>query len=71
MIQEKVERHLKERTGKHYCVSCLFETPAAQYFANDHVCDACAARDQSYPLATTPEAKPLSDPSPGDAEPDQ
>jgi hypothetical protein len=68
MLQEKVPRHLKERTGKHYCVSCLEETPADRYFLNDHVCDRCAARAETFPLAATPEAKPDSDPPPADDE---
>lgn len=70
MFQERVERHLKERTGKHYCVACLHETPAEQYFANDHVCDACAALDQAYPLAATPDAKPDAEAG-RDSEPDK
>ncbi|HUF17933.1 MAG TPA: hypothetical protein VMS12_07810 [Thermoanaerobaculia bacterium] len=68
MFQEKVERNLKERTGRHYCISCLHETPAEQYFANDHVCDACAALDQAIPLAATPDAKPDPDTPARDAE---
>lgn len=37
-------RNLRERTGKHLCIRCLAETPAEEWFANDHVCDACAEK---------------------------
>ncbi|HEY0592339.1 MAG TPA: hypothetical protein VGE86_04305 [Thermoanaerobaculia bacterium] len=50
---DDIPRRLPERTGVHRCVSCLAETPAEAYFANDHLCDACAARE-AYPLASTP-----------------
>jgi hypothetical protein len=43
MFQEEVPKNLLERTGKHYCIHCLAETPAESYFRNDHVCDRCAA----------------------------
>lgn len=49
-------RRLPERTGKHRCVSCLAETPAEEFFRNDHVCDACAGQT-AFPLASTPEAE--------------
>jgi hypothetical protein len=50
-------RELPERTGKHFCVKCLAQIPADEYFRNDHICDACAAQNE-YPLASTPEPKP-------------
>jgi hypothetical protein len=39
---EAPPRNLRERTGRHFCIRCLAETPAEEWFANDHVCDACA-----------------------------
>ena len=36
---DRPRRQLKERTGKHYCIECLKEVPAEEYFGNDHVCD--------------------------------
>ena len=54
-MQDETTRGLPERTGKHRCVKCLAETPDAQYFGNDHICDRCAADDE-YPLKSTPEA---------------
>ena len=50
---DEIPRELPERTGRHLCVLCLAETPAEAFFANDHLCDACAAREE-YPLASTP-----------------
>jgi NMD protein affecting ribosome stability and mRNA decay len=50
---DDIPYRLAERTGRHLCVSCLAETPAASFFVNDHLCDACAAREE-YPLASTP-----------------
>lgn len=44
MIQEEVPRNLPERTGRHLCINCLAETPPEEYFRNDHICDACAAK---------------------------
>lgn len=49
-------RALQERTGKHLCVRCLAPVGAQEYLRNDHICDACAAKDE-YPLASTPEEK--------------
>ena len=49
-------RKMNERTGRHYCIICLKEVPAEEYFRNDHICDVCAEKDE-YPLASTPEAK--------------
>jgi len=46
-------RHLGERTGRHYCLKCLAETPADEYFRNEQICDACAAKNE-YPLQSTP-----------------
>ena len=55
MDDEPPPRHLKERTGKHYCVTCMAEVPAEEYLRNDHVCDACAEQEE-YPLQSTPES---------------
>jgi hypothetical protein len=41
---EEVPRLLRERTGKHYCIRCLKETPAEEWFDNDHTCDDCAEK---------------------------
>jgi hypothetical protein len=54
---DEIPRRLPERTGKHVCVGCLAETTGESYFANDHLCDACAARVE-YPLASTPAEAP-------------
>lgn len=56
MLQERVARGLKEKTGKHYCTVCLQETPAEEYFAYDHVCGGCAKKEGTFPLASTPDA---------------
>ncbi|HVR43979.1 MAG TPA: hypothetical protein VMS56_11120 [Thermoanaerobaculia bacterium] len=56
MNGEDVPRRLPERTGRHHCVSCLAETPAEEYFRNDHVCEACNS-GSGYPLASTPDAE--------------
>lgn len=48
-------RHLKERTEKHYCIKCLREIPAEEYFRNDFVCDQCSEIVEKYPLQSTPE----------------
>ncbi len=53
-VDEGPPRQLKERTEKHRCVKCLTEIPAEEYFANDFVCDQCAAKEE-YPLQSTPE----------------
>jgi hypothetical protein len=45
MHDEPPPRKLNERTGKHYCIRCLAEVPAEEYFRNDHVCDKCAAEE--------------------------
>jgi len=37
---------LKERTGKHICIECLKETPADDYFRNDHLCNDCAEKKE-------------------------
>ncbi len=55
-MHEPPGRALPERTGKHFCVRCLNEIPAEEYFRNDHFCDTCAAQDD-YPSASTPEPK--------------
>jgi len=46
MHDEPPPRKLNERTGKHYCITCLAETPEEEYFANDHVCDRCAEKER-------------------------
>ncbi|HEX2060452.1 MAG TPA: hypothetical protein VHK90_06900 [Thermoanaerobaculia bacterium] len=56
MQDDATPRALNERTAKHYCVKCLAQIPAEEYFRNDFLCDACAANDE-YPLASTPEPK--------------
>lgn len=53
-MQEETPRGLPERTGKHLCVQCLSPVGAEEYLRNDHICDACAAKDE-YPLASTPD----------------
>jgi len=45
MHDEPPPRKLNERTGKHCCIICLAETPADEYFANDHICAACAEKE--------------------------
>ena len=47
-------RELPERTGRHFCVKCLAQVPAEEYYRNDHICDPCAQQTE-YPLASTPE----------------
>jgi hypothetical protein len=54
-VDEELVRKRTERTGKHYCIKCLAEVPAEEYFRNDHICDACAEGDE-YPLKSTSEA---------------
>ena len=53
-VDELQRRKMPERTGKHYCVTCLAEVAIESWLANDHVCDACAAKEE-YPLQSTPE----------------
>jgi hypothetical protein len=57
MIDDEVPRKRSERTGRHFCTSCLKELAAEEYFAGDFYCADCAAKSDHYPLATTPEAK--------------
>ena len=57
MHDEPTPRNLRERTGKHRCVSCLAEIAADEFLRNDHICDDCAAAQDEYPLATTPDAQ--------------
>lgn len=56
MHDDPPPRELPERTGKHFCVKCLGQVPAEEYFRNDHICDKCAASNE-YPLASTPHEK--------------
>jgi hypothetical protein len=58
MFQERVPRNLRARTGRHLCIRCLAETPEDAYFRNDHVCDACAALDE------TADEQPAEEPPP-------
>ena len=53
-MDEQTPRTLRERTGRHFCIQCLAVTAPEEFFANDHLCDACAAEDQAFPLQTTP-----------------
>ncbi len=46
MHDEQPPHKLNERTGKHLCIRCLAETPAEEWFANDHVCRKCAEEEQ-------------------------
>jgi rRNA maturation endonuclease Nob1 len=39
----------KERTGKHYCIECLKEVPADDYFRNDHICNECGEKKEPKP----------------------
>ena len=54
MQDDATPRALPERTAKHYCVQCLAQISAEEYFRNDFLCDRCATKDE-YPLASTPE----------------
>jgi hypothetical protein len=54
MNGEEIPRAMPERTGRHYCISCLAETSADVYFRNDHICDICNDSDEEFPLASTP-----------------
>ena len=54
MHEEPLPRELQERTGKHVCIRCLAEVSTEEYQRNDHICDACAEKDE-YPLQSTPE----------------
>ncbi|MEO8035818.1 MAG: hypothetical protein ABI837_15385, partial [Acidobacteriota bacterium] len=58
MLDDEIQRNLPERTGRHYCISCLAEVPADAFFRNDHLCDSCAYAAESYPLESTPDAPP-------------
>ncbi|MFA6956007.1 MAG: hypothetical protein WC538_09070 [Thermoanaerobaculia bacterium] len=58
MIDDEIPRRLNELSGRHLCIGCLAELPAAEYFANDFICRECAGRSESYPLASTPGAAP-------------
>jgi hypothetical protein len=53
-MDEDPPRQLKEKTQKHYCVKCLAEIPAEEYFRNDFLCDRCAETQEEYPLQSTP-----------------
>ena len=46
MNDDRPRRPLNERTGKHYCIECLKEVPADDYFRNDHVCNECGAKKE-------------------------
>lgn len=47
MLDEETPRDLPERTGRHRCIRCLADAPGDVYFANDHLCDACAREGDS------------------------
>ena len=46
MLDEETPKNLSERTGKHRCIRCLAEVGDEEYFANDHVCNTCAAEEE-------------------------
>ena len=46
VVDAPPRRPLNERTGKHYCIECLKEVPAEEYFGNDHVCDDCGRKKE-------------------------
>jgi hypothetical protein len=54
MHDEPPPRELPERTGKHYCVTCLAPVPADEYFANDHICTACALKESEKEAGDEP-----------------
>lgn len=58
MIDDEIPRGLSELSGRHRCIGCLADVPAADYFANDYMCNECADRSGSYPLASTPGTSP-------------
>jgi hypothetical protein len=62
MIDDEMPRGLSELTGRHRCIGCLAEVAAAEYFAHDFMCRACAEKSGQFPLASTPGH---SDPAPG------
>ena len=45
MEPDAVPKQLKEKSEKHYCVRCLREVEKDEYFANDFLCDDCAAAE--------------------------
>ena len=45
MEPDAVPKQLKEKSEKHYCVSCLREVAKDEYLANDFLCDSCAAAE--------------------------
>lgn len=45
---------LPERTGRHRCIHCLTDIPPEEYFGGDFACRKCAAKLETYPLASTP-----------------
>ena len=67
MIDDEILRGRAELTGRHRCIGCLAEVPREEYFANDFMCRECAAKSESYPLASTPGgASPVSGPTGGE-----
>ena len=58
MHDEPLPRKLNERTGKHICIICLAETPAEEWFANDHICAKCAEKESDE--RATPNESPSS-----------
>lgn len=65
MIDDEIPRRLSELSGRHRCIGCLAEVPAAEYFANDYMCDECADKSVSFPLASTPGTGPEPQPKSG------
>ena len=46
MNDDRPRRKLNERTGTNYCIECLKEVPAEDYFRNDHVCNDCGEKKE-------------------------
>jgi hypothetical protein len=54
MSEEGPPRLLPERTGRHFCIHCLKQISATEYFEGDLVCRDCSVTMENYPLASTP-----------------
>lgn len=61
MNEEEAPIKLHELTGRHYCIQCLTRVERETYLANHFLCSNCAKTGATYPLATTPDAKPAGD----------
>jgi len=55
---DEIPRKLYERTGRHYCIRCLKEVSAEEYFRNDFVCEACGPEAQSSNVPGSKEGDP-------------